>query len=169
MSLLVLFVLMVVALQVPALVPNVWDIPGHAPDLWLAVVVYLALRAPGFRSVGWAVLIGAVRDAVSLDALGTNAFVLGFVAFLLCEGRRERGRIVGTQRLAFVFGGSLLASWIYLVRSLPLAEGVVSWELFLGAFPTALWTTLLAAPLYGLLDRFHLLDEMSGRARALRT
>ena len=73
-------------------------IEAHPPDLWAIIVLYVALRSPGYQGVGWGIVVGLVRDCVSLDPLGTSGFVLGMVAFLFAEGRHRRGRILlGTK------------------------------------------------------------------------
>jgi rod shape-determining protein MreD len=165
-SLFVLLVLMLFAAAVPDLCPSALSIHRHPPDLWVAAALYLAFRARGFKAVGWAVLLGLARDSVSLDPLGTHAFVLGTTAFFFAEGRRQRGRIRGTTRLALTGLGCLLASWLYLVRILPLGGGAVTFGAFVDAVPVALWTTVLAAGLFPVLDRYGLLDEICGRTRA---
>lgn len=166
MSLVVLLVLMLSAAALPDLMPHVLSIHRHPPDLWALAVLYIAFRARGFRAVGWAIAIGAIRDCVSLDPLGANAFVLGCTAFFFCEGRSSRGRIEGPTRVALTGLGVLLAGWIYLLRILPLGGGVVNFEAFVSAVPVALWSAVLAGGLFALLDRYRLLDEVCGRTHA---
>lgn len=167
MSLVVLVALLILAGALPDLMPGTLAIDRHPPDLWAVAVLYLAFRARGFKSVGWAVAIGLVRDSVSLDPLGTHAFVLGFVAFVFAEGRRQRGRIDGMGRVVLTFAGVLLAGWLYLVRLLPVAENAVTAGAFVDAVPIALWSAVLASGLYALFDKYHLLDELCGRRHAL--
>ncbi len=159
---------MLLAAALPDLMPHVLSIHRHPPDLWALAALYLAFRARGFRSVGWAIAIGAARDCVSLDPLGTHAFVLGCTAFFFCEGRGSRGRIDGSSRIALTGLGVLTAGWLYLLRILPLGGGVVTFEAFVAAVPVALWSALFAAGLFSVLDRYHLLDEVCGRARAFQ-
>lgn len=163
MGLVVLLALLLLATAVPDLCPQVLSIDRHPPDLWVAAALYLAFRARAFKAVGWAIAIGLVRDSVSLDPLGTHAFVLGTLAFLFAEGRSQRGRVAGMTRLALVAAGTLLAGWLYLLRILPLGGGLVTAAAFIDVLPVMLWTTVLAAGLYPLLDRYHLLDELCGR------
>lgn len=169
MSLVVLLALMLLATAVPDLVPSMLSIDRHPPDLWAITALYLAFRARGFRSVGWAVLLGLVRDCVSLDPFGTHGFVLGSVAFLFCEGHKSRGRIEGGTRAALTGLGVLVAGWLYLLRILPLGGGVVTFGAFVDAVPVALWSTLMAMGLYPVFDRFGLLDEICGRSHAFST
>ncbi len=166
MSLVVLIVLMLLAAALPDLMPSVLSIQRHPPDLWAVAALYLAFRARGFKAVGWAIAIGAMRDGVSLDPLGTHAFVLGCVAFFFCEGRSSRGRITGSTRAALTGLGVLLAGWIYLLRILPLGGGVVTLGAFLDAAAVALWSVVLALGLYPVFDRYGLLDELCGRTHA---
>ncbi len=168
MSLVVLFVLMLLATALPDLMPEVLSIHRHPPDLWAVAVLYIAFRARGFRAVGWAIAIGAARDCVSLDPLGTHAFVLGCTAYFFCEGRASRGRIEGASRAALTGLGVLVAGWLYLLRILPLGGGVVTFDAFVTVVPIALWSTVLAAGLYALLDRYRLLDEVCGRTHAFQ-
>lgn len=163
----VLVVLLGLGTALPDLAPRTLAIDRHPPDLFLLAAVYLALRAQAWRAVPWAILIGAVRDATSLDPLGTHAFVLGLVAFVFCEGRRERGRVDPAARVLLAGAASLLAGWLYLLRVLPYAPDLVSGAAFVDALPTALWTALLGALLFPLLDRYRALDELCGRPRAL--
>ena len=167
MALLVLWCLVLLAAAVPDLCPPLLGLRAHPPDLWVAVVVYIAMRARGYRAVAWGILLGLVQDALSLDPLGTNAFVLGCVAFLFCEGRRSRGRVDVSFAVAAAFGGAIVAGWLYLLRTLPYGSEGLGMRDVLAAFPTALWTALLAAGLYSLLDRYRLLEELSGRPRGL--
>lgn len=166
MSFVVLLGLILLALVVPDLCPGVLGLERYAPDLWVAVVAYLALRARGYRAVGWAIALGFVRDAVSLDPLGTHAFVLGVVAFLFCEGRRRRGDVDGITGVFVTFAASLLAGWLYVFRVWPTGRALVLQDLW-HAVPTALLTTLFALVLHAVLDRYHLLDGIRGRARGL--
>ena len=167
MSLVVLLALMLLAMAMPDLAPHVLSIHRHPPDLWLAIALYIAFRARGFKAVGWAVLIGLVRDSVSLDPLGTHAFVLGTVAFVFAEGRSQRGRVEGMTRMLFASAGALLAGWLYLLRILPLGGGAVTFGAFIDVIPVVFWTALLAAGLYPTLDRYRLLDELCGRTHAI--
>lgn len=166
MSLVVLFVLMLLAAALPDFMPEVLSIHRHPPDLWAIAVLYIAFRARSFRAVGWAIAIGAARDCVSLDPLGTHAFVLGCTAFFFCEGRSSRGRIEGSSRIALTGLGVLIAGWIYLLRILPLGADVVTFEAFVATLPVALWSAVLAMGLYAVLDRYGLLDEVCGRTHA---
>lgn len=151
-----------------SLLPSGLALPRHPPDLWVAFVVYVACRGRGYSAVGWGIVLGLLRDAHSLDPLGTHGFVLGLVGLLLCEGRADRGRVEGLTRAGATFLGSLVASWAYLLRNLPLGGGLAASSL-LAAFPTALWTTLAALPLYLSVDRFAALDDLVGRRRGLPT
>ena len=166
MSLVVLLVLMVLATALPDLAPPFLSIQRYPPDLWVLATLYLAFRARAFKAVGWAILIGIVRDSVSLDALGTHAFTLGLLAYIFAEGRRSRGRIDGANRVLLTGLGVLLAGWIYLLRLLPVQADVLTLDAFVACLPTALWSAVLAMGLYPLLDRHGLLDELCGRSRA---
>ena len=163
---LVLLLLMLVAAALPDYMPATLGIDRHPPDLWVVAALYLVFRARGFRAVGWAVLIGLVRDCVSLDPLGTHAFVLGCTAFFFCEGHTARGRIEGGGRALLAGLGVLAAGWLYLVRILPLGGGIVDLGAFVDVFPVALWSAVMAAGLYPLIDRMGLLDEICGRTHA---
>lgn len=166
MGWLVIVAWMVLAAGLPDLLPPALGLSSHAPDLWVALVIYLACRGRGYAAVGWGMVIGLLRDAHSLDPLGTHGFVLGLVGFLFCEGRSDRGRLAGPARLACVFLGSVAASWAYVARSLPMGGGF-SPQPLLAAFPTALWTSLAALPLYLSVDRFSALDDVAGRRHGL--
>ncbi len=166
MSYLVLFGLILLSLALPDLCPPVLGLDRHPPDLWLVIVVYLALRCPGYRAVPWGVGVGLVRDAASIDPLGTHGFILGTVAFLFCEGRRRRGAVDGGMALLAVLAAGLVAGWLYPLRTLP-ATGSLSPALFAHGTFTAITTTVLAAGLLPLFDRYHLLDEIGGRARGV--
>jgi rod shape-determining protein MreD len=163
----VLFLLVLAACALPEMMPRTLGIASHPPDLWIATTAYLALRGRAFSAVGWAILLGLVRDALSLDPLGTHAFTLGAVAFLFAEGAGHRGRIDGGTRLLWTFAVALAAGWTYLLRILPLGGGIPPASAFLGVVPTALWTTVLGAVLFPLLDRTRALDDLCGRARGL--
>ncbi|MDA1194989.1 MAG: rod shape-determining protein MreD [Planctomycetota bacterium] len=169
MSAVALFALTLLATALPDLLPSTWGLARHPPDLWALAALYLALRARGFRAVGWAVLLGLIRDCVSLDPLGTHGFVLGAIAFLFCAGQRERGRVDGASRVALVFVGVLASGWLYLLRLVPIGGGVVTFGAFLDAIPVALWSALLAMGLFPLFDRFGLFDDVCGRSRAFST
>jgi len=162
-----LFVLVVMATHVPSLMPAALSIDSYPPDLWILLTLYIAFRSRGYSAVGWGIGLGVVRDAVSLDALGTNAFVLGFVAWLFAEGRVDRGRIDAGARVVLTFAGVVAAMWIYAFRVLPLGGGLPEGHL-LGAFPVALWSALFGAMLFPLLDRYHVLDDVTGVRESAR-
>ena len=162
-----LLLLTLVASAVPDACPAFLGLASHPPDLFLAAVVYLALRGGGFAAMPWAILVGFARDCLSIDPLGTHAFVLGAVAFVLARGRQRGVPPDGAGRLAILFAASLGASALYVVRLLPVAEARPPASALLDAFPIALWTTLAAAPLYALLDKTRALDDLAGRPDGL--
>ena len=84
---------------------------ANSPDLWVATTAYLALRSRRFEAVKWAIALGLLRDCLSLDPLGTHAFVLGFVAWLFAEGSGSRGVVDGVSRVVLTAIASLIASW----------------------------------------------------------
>jgi rod shape-determining protein MreD len=156
----------VLAAGLPDMLPRAWGLERHAPDLWVALVLYMACRGRGYAAVGWGIVVGLLRDAHSLDPLGTHAFVLGLVGLLFAEGRSERGTIVGSTRALCVLLGVVAAGWIYMLRMLPLG-GALSLGDALAVFPTALWTTLLSLPLFASTDRLQAFDDLLGRSRGL--
>jgi len=158
------FVLLAAALQ--GAWPRVLGLAAHPPDPWIVLVVYVALRGRGYAAVGWALVFGVLRDALSLDPLGTHAFVLATTAFVFCEGHRQRAPVEGLPRLLVTFAAVLLAGGLYLVRIVPMGGSVV-WADVLGLAPTALWTTLLGAGLYPILDTTRVFDDLMGRRRGL--
>jgi rod shape-determining protein MreD len=167
-GLLALFGCVVLAQAVPDLLPHVLGVSRHPPDLFLALAVYLPLRGRGYGCVGWAMLLGAAKDCVSLDPLGTHAFVLGTVAWFVARGRPTPRGAEGLPRLARVGVASVLATWLLALRLLPVTEvrAPLS-ELTVGAFATAFWTALLSGPLFSILDRLRALDDLAGRPRGL--
>ena len=90
MSIFALFLFVLLASALPGVWPRALGLASYAPDLWVALVVYLALRGRGYLAVGWGIALGLLRDALSLDPLGTHAFVLGVTAFVFCEGQLLR-------------------------------------------------------------------------------
>ena len=167
MAFLALWCFLMLAAAVPGLWPRALGIAAYPPDPWVILVVYFAMRGRGFAAVGWGIALGFVKDALSLDPLGTHAFVLGTMAFFFCEGRRHRTPVDGAMRVAAVFGASLVAGWLYVLRVLPMGGGAASWSDVFAAVPTALWTTLVAAGLYPLLDHYKVFDDLMGRHRGL--
>lgn len=157
---------MVLAAGLPDLLPQALGLSAHGPDLWVALVVYMACLGRGYAAVGPSILVGLLRDAQSLDPLGTHGFVLGMVSLFLCEGRGERGRLTGVARAACVALGSLAASWLYLLRLLPMGGGL-SLSAVASAFPSALWTSLFALPFFATVDRLHAFDDLVGRRHGL--
>ena len=166
MALIALLLLVLLGAGLPDALPSAWGLAQHPPDVFALVTIYLASRARAFAAVGWGIALGVAQDCLSLDPLGTNAFVLGLVAWLFAEGERSRGRIDGPGRLAYVFVGTVAAGWIYVLRTLPYGGPPDTWAALGGAFATAWWTTLLALPLGTLLDRTRALDGLLGRSRA---
>lgn len=162
----VLLLWVLLAAGLPDWVPARLGIAAHPPDLWVAVVIYLACRGRGYSAAGWGIVVGLLRDVHSLDPLGTHAFTLGAVGLLFCEGRSDRGRLDGVTRGVCVLAGSLAATWLGLLRALPLG-GTVSLPAVLAAFPIALWTLVATLPLFATLDRFGALDDLAGRRRGL--
>ncbi len=167
MGILVLLALSIVAAAVPDAAPHVLAIDRHPPDLFLALAAYLALRGRGYEAVPWAVGLGALQDCASLDPLGTHAFVLGTVAFLLSSGRDHAGRMGGVTRAFAVAGAGALAHVLYLVRSIPVTSSLPTASALLDGLPIGLWTAVFAAPLLALLDRTGALDDLAGRRRGV--
>ena len=83
---------------------------AHPPDPWIAARRLPRASRPGVqgRGVGHRARAG-LQDALSLDPLGTHAFVLGTTAFVFCEGRRHRSPVDGPLRLFGTFGFALVA------------------------------------------------------------
>lgn len=164
MAVLALIVLVLLASAMPDLCPR--GLERYGPDVWVLVAVHLALRVRGYAAVGWGILLGVVRDALSLDPLGTHAFVLGAVAFLFCEGRRQRGNVDAVLEIGVTFLAALLAGWLYVLRVLPLGAPP-PWPGLWHAVPVAVVTAGLGLVLHPLLDRFHVLDDLGRRVRGL--
>jgi hypothetical protein len=137
----------------------------HAPDLWVALAVWLGTRSESPAVTGWAALLGGLKDACSRDPLGTNAFVLAAVAFTFVRRRGAPPR--GASLAGTVFVGALLAHVLYVLRSIPLHRDAPLLSSLPAGFPTAFWTALVAWPLLGLLDRTHALDDLVGRRDGL--
>jgi len=163
----VLFALLLLAAALPDLCPGVPLLASHPPDLLLVLAVHLALRVRGYGAIPWAILLGLLKDAASLDPLGSNAFVLGAVAFLFCEGTRQRGPVRGATGVLATFGAALVAGWLGALRVLPYGGDAFRAADLLEAVPAALASALLGAALAPFLDRYHLLDELWGRERGL--
>ncbi len=166
MAILALLLLVLLGAALPDVVPHTLGLRSWPPDVFALVTIYIAGRGRAFRAVGWGIALGAVKDSLSLDPLGTHAFVLGFVAWLLAEGATNRGRLDGAAGLLLVFAGTTLAGWVHAVRVMPYARVGSLGEAFVGSLATAFWTTMLAIPLAALLDRTHALESLFGRPRA---
>src|SRR5262249_27435233 len=83
-------------------------IDRHAPDLYVALAAYLALRARTISVVKWGILLGCLKDCASLDPLGTHAFVLGATTFLFARPRDEDTPVAtGLAMVLSVFGPAL--------------------------------------------------------------
>jgi rod shape-determining protein MreD len=168
----VLLLLTFLAAAVPDLAPRALGLDRFPPDLFVGLVAYLALRGRGEGVVLWACLVGVAKDAASLDPLGTHAFVLGALAWLLARdegrGRGDRRPLAGVSRAVAVAGAVLLAQVLYAARTWPVGGRLPSFGTFLEAFPVALSTAVVLAPLFALLDRTGALDDLAGRTDALR-
>ena len=92
MGLIVLVFWLVLAAGLPDLLPRAFGLSAHAPDLWTALVVYLACRGRGYAAVGWGIVIGLLEDCHSLDPLGTHGFVLGLK---IKDGHRQNLGLCG--------------------------------------------------------------------------
>lgn len=157
------------ACAMPDLAPRTLSMDRHAPDLFVALVAYLALRSDGLDVVPWAIAIGVAQDCASLDPLGTHAFVLGFVGFVFArrEGASSRARVRGPGLGITIAGAALLAHVLYVVRMIPVLRVGPSFVGLLAGAPAALWTAVFAWPLLALLDRAHAFDGVTGRPRGL--
>lgn len=167
MALFALWCFVLIAGALPGVWPDVLAMRSRPPDPWLLLATYLALRGRGYKAVGWAIALGLVRDALSLDPLGTHAFVLGTVAFLFCEGRRNRTPVEGLLRFFATFGAALVGGWLYLLRILPMGGAGVAVADVLGVVPMAFWTAVVAAGVDPVLDHFRVFDDLMGRPRGL--
>lgn len=167
MALFALWCFVLIAGALPGIWPDALAISAYPPDPWILLVAYLAFRGRGFKIVGWAIALGLLRDALSLDPLGTHAFVLGTTAFLFCEGRRHRSPVEGPLRFFGTFAFALVAGWLYLLRILPMGDsGLMGSDVF-AAVPMAFWTALVGAGVYPILDHFRVFDDLMGRPRGL--
>ena len=167
MGALVLLLLVVVAGAVPDLCPSLAGISAHPPDLLVALAAYLSLRGSGYGAVPWSIGLGFAKDAMSLDPLGTHAFVLGAVSLLLVRDRSGEAPARGLLRAGAVALAALFAHVVAVLRSVPVSREGFSLAGLLAGFPVALWTGLLTWPLLSLLDRTAALDGLAGRARGL--
>lgn len=167
MALIALWCFVLLAAALPGAWPRAFPFAEHPPDPWVALVVYLALRGRGYAAVGWGILVGATQDALSLDPLGTHAFVLGAVAFLFCEGRRHRPDVEGLPRAIATLAAALAAGWMLWLRCLPYGDRAADVADLLHAVPVAVWTTVLGAALFPLLDHLRVFDDLVGRPRGL--
>jgi cell shape-determining protein MreD len=163
MGVLALFAWGVLASAFPDAAPTWLSIDRHAPDLWAALAVWLGTRANGHGAVAWAALLGGLKDACSLDPLGTHAFTLAVVTFAFVRKRGVPPR--GASLAMAVFSGTLLAHAVYVLRSVPLHRGGPVLANLVAGFPTALWTALFAWPLLTLVDRAGLMNDLVGRRR----
>jgi rod shape-determining protein MreD len=162
-----LVLIAVVAAALPDACPTFWGISSAPPDLFVAVAALLALRGSGPRAVPWAIALGFAKDAVSLDPLGTHAFVLGTTALLLGRERVMSQAPEGAGRAVAVAGAALLAHAIYVLRMIPVSRSGPTLSGLLVGFPVALWTGLLTWPILSLLERTRALDDLVGRSRGL--
>ena len=167
MAVLALFGWVLLACAAPDLAPSLLGWERHAPDLFVALAVYLAVRSDGLDVVAWGIALGLAQDCVSLDPLGTHAFVVGLVTLLFARGRGSFERSSGLGLGFSLFGGTLLAHGLYVLRMIPvLREGPTLPGLLAGA-PVGLWTTLWAWPLLALLEKAHAFDDLTGRRHGL--
>ena len=172
MGVLVLLLWAVVACAVPDAMPARLSIDRHAPDLFVALAAYLAVRGRGLHVVQWGILLGALKDCASLDPLGTHAFVLGATTLLFARSRDDDDAPApsGASLAVSVAAATLVAGVLYAVRLLPMrVGGPGAWRLVLDAFPTALWTALVSWPLLSLLQRTGGVDDLLGRRSARAT
>ncbi len=167
MSVVALFGYLLLAAALPAVMPRTFGLAAHGPDLWVALVAYLALRGRGYAAVGWGIALGFLQDALSLDPLGTHAFVLGLTAFVFCEGQGHRKPVDGVTRLFAVLGAALLAGWLYVLRVLPFGGGALVASDLVHALPMAAFTALFAWGFFPILDHFRVFDDLIGRSRGL--
>lgn len=166
---LALFLLVLLGAALPDLLPAALGLERHPPNVFVFAALYMALRARGYNAVGWALVLGLLQDCISLEPLGSQGFVLGITAFIFSEGTRSRGRIDGVARALYIFVGTLVATVVMLIRTLPYGGPDDRLAALWGAVPAALFTALLALPLGALLDRTRALDDLLGRGRALST
>jgi cell shape-determining protein MreD len=165
MGVLALFAWGVLASAFPDAAPAWLSIDRYAPDLWAALAVWLGTRANGHGATGWAALLGGLKDACSIDPLGTHAFTLAVVTFVFVRKRGVPPR--GAALATAVFSGALLAHVLYVLRSVPLHRGGPVLADLMAGFPTATWTALFAWPFLTLLDRSGLMHDLVGRRGGL--
>jgi rod shape-determining protein MreD len=160
----VLVLLAMLAAAVPDLVPTSLGIANHAPDLFAALAIFLALRADGYGAVPWAILLGLAKDASSLDPAGCHAFTLGVVAFVVSRPRSAPAA-TGAARALAVAGATLLAHVVGVLRMIPVAPEGLGLSSLAGGVAVAFWTGLFTWPLLSLLERTRVLDALVGRTR----
>lgn len=165
MGLLVLLVWAMLSVAVPDAMPARWGVDRHAPDLFVALAAYLALRGTGLHVVRWGIVLGLLKDCASLDALGTHAFVLGTTTFLFARTRDEGPGLSGLSLAVSVGAATFVSNALYVLRSIPLHRDGPSLALLVDGFPIALWTALFSWPLLSLLDRTGAVADLTGRRR----
>jgi rod shape-determining protein MreD len=155
------------AVAVPDLAPTWASMDRHAPDLFVALAVYLALKSDGVGVVAWGIVLGLLKDCVSLDPLGTHAFTIGTVTFLFARRRGRTEVVRGPAVAVSVAGGVLVAHALYVLRMIPVLREGPSFASLLSGAPVALWTALAAWPLLSLCDRLHAFDDLAASDRGV--
>ncbi len=143
--------LVALALVYHALAIPLYRLGGAVPDFLLIVVVYLAFFAPIGELLILAVGASVVVDVLSLDPIGSHMAAL--VPVILVIGR-VRGWFVlrgPGLRSVFVFVAALLAS---LGRTTYVALVSVDGAQVSVEALSAVYTTLIAVLVHGLLDRY---------------
>jgi rod shape-determining protein MreD len=163
MGLLLLVLGAIVAVAVPDAMPARFAIDRHAPDLFVALAAYLALRGTGLHVVKWAILLGLLKDCASLDPLGTHAFVLGTTALLFARSRGESPGVRGVSLALSVFAAAVVSNVLLVLRTIPMHREGSSLRQLADGVPVALWTALFSWPLLSLLDRTGAMNDLTGR------
>lgn len=131
-----------------------------APDVLLAVCVFLGLHRHSVGGVAGAFLLGYVQDAVGGSAVGLNAFGMVVVYVLVYLTCRRLWVDNVLSKVVLVFLASLVKTVAVLVVSLVFGAAGDDWAPVLGqALLNAALAAAVAPPVFALLAGVRLPDE----------
>lgn len=129
--------------------PSGFSLFGVRADFLLIIIIFLSLYSRLERTFFWAVLLGGIKDLVSLDIFAINIFSYSLISLIMANfGFRFNFRDRISTLFIFVFSASFLTS--VFTGSLRMLFGPVSYGagtvfkiIFLQALSTAGWAILI--------------------------
>lgn len=157
------YAILILALWLHMTVLNYFQVFGAKPDLLLICVIFFALFFGESAGLATGIAAGILKDIFALDFFGINAFILGLTGFLIGAMNTKFAKESRSAHLFVVFLFTIFAmSFHYLLfAAFSKPVGMVFFGyLFSSVLPAAVYTSIIAVPIFTKLIDMYNLREM---------